>query len=234
MIRDKILEKISNHGKANLMVNCSGGADSALMLFETCKIIVENKLPATIVVFTLTADARDRYNSRCAQNVINVIARQLDNYPIISHQIFYAPVQESEYFKKWEPQVIKNFDINLRLNATSLTPPKGTVVLDSNGLSRNLYRESLSFERRNLSPNLIKDGLEIIFPYYNLHKVDILKKYHQYNLIDTLLPVTRSCELPVQGYTTSARTDVIDDITKTCGTCWWCLERKWAINATKN
>lgn len=230
MIKDKILQKISQYGQANVMLNCSGGADSAIMLFETCKTIVEDNLSASVVVFTLTADARDRYNSRCAQNVINVIARHFDHYPVISHQIFYAPQQQQEYFEKWEPFVEGNFNINLKLNATSLTPPEGTVILDIDGKNRNLYEESISFGRTNIVPQYILNNIENIHPYYNIDKIGIIKKYKKYNLLDTLLPVTRSCELPVQGFIGSQRSDIIQDTTKVCGRCWWCLERKWAID----
>jgi len=44
--------------------------------------------------------------------------------------------------------------------------------------------------------------------------------YRKYNLIDTLLPLTRSCE--GWDYMT-------DGFTKECGECWWCMERSWAF-----
>lgn len=229
MIKNKILEKVSKYGQANVMVNCSGGTDSAIMLFETCKVIVEDNIPANIVVFTLTADARDRYNSQCANKVINVIARQFDNYPIISHQVFYAPQQEKTYFDQWEPNVIRNFNINLKLNATNLTPPKGTVILDADGNSRDLYKESKIFNRRNITSRVVIDNIENVRPYYNIDKIGVITKYKNYNLMNTLLPVTRSCENPMQGYFGSSRSDIIEDTTKVCGKCWWCLEKKWAI-----
>lgn len=53
-------------------------------------------------------------------------------------------------------------------------------------------------------------------PYYNLNKKDLAKMYEDQGLMDSLFPVTRSCE---------------DDnlLTGHCGKCWWCCERKWAF-----
>jgi 7-cyano-7-deazaguanine synthase in queuosine biosynthesis len=53
-------------------------------------------------------------------------------------------------------------------------------------------------------------------PFFNMNKKNISAKYAELGLLDTLFPITKSCEdrSILKGH---------------CGKCWWCLERKWAF-----
>ena len=57
-------------------------------------------------------------------------------------------------------------------------------------------------------------------PFIQHHKGHVAKLYYDYGLIDDLLPLTRSCE--GWDYMTA-------NYSKTCGECWWCMEREWAF-----
>jgi hypothetical protein len=46
--------------------------------------------------------------------------------------------------------------------------------------------------------------------------------YEKYNLMDTLYPVTRSCEWV-------SYTNWPDPGNNHCGKCWWCQERVWGF-----
>jgi 7-cyano-7-deazaguanine synthase in queuosine biosynthesis len=63
-------------------------------------------------------------------------------------------------------------------------------------------------------------------PWANTDKKGIAKMYREENLIDTLLPVTRSCEY-------DPNCEFFDDIEDPglghCGECWWCKEREWGF-----
>jgi 7-cyano-7-deazaguanine synthase in queuosine biosynthesis len=54
-------------------------------------------------------------------------------------------------------------------------------------------------------------------PFRNIDKKGIAELYEKFGLLDTLFPITRSCEL-----TTT-------DFSEHCGTCWFCEERKWGF-----
>ena len=61
-------------------------------------------------------------------------------------------------------------------------------------------------------------------PWYNVNKKFIAEQYKKFNLLDDLLPLTRSCE------NRPAKPVIIDQFeTEPCGKCWWCLEKKWAF-----
>ena len=53
-------------------------------------------------------------------------------------------------------------------------------------------------------------------PFFNVNKKGIAAKYAELDLLDTLFPVTKSCE----------NRDMLEGH---CGECWWCLERLWAF-----
>jgi hypothetical protein len=53
-------------------------------------------------------------------------------------------------------------------------------------------------------------------PFFNITKKNIAELYQEHGLLDSLFPLTRSCEDRnfLQGH---------------CGKCWWCEERLWAF-----
>jgi len=54
-------------------------------------------------------------------------------------------------------------------------------------------------------------------PFSNVDKKAIAELYEHYNLIDTLFPMTRSCEAETNYFS------------KHCGKCWWCGEREYGF-----
>ena len=65
--------------------------------------------------------------------------------------------------------------------------------------------------------------LNRVHPLINLHKKSVADLYKQFGLMDSLFPVTRSCENPdplkTNNFTTHCETD-----------CWWCWERQWGFD----
>lgn len=53
-------------------------------------------------------------------------------------------------------------------------------------------------------------------PFHRIDKKVIAGMYEELNLLETLFPLTRSCENNnlLEGH---------------CGECWWCEERLWAF-----
>ena len=69
-------------------------------------------------------------------------------------------------------------------------------------------------------------GVDIHHPFVYTTKDWIIKQYYNNNITD-LLDVTRSCEGEFAGldYTTYTPRQFVP----TCGECFWCKEREWAI-----
>ena len=59
-----------------------------------------------------------------------------------------------------------------------------------------------------------------INPFFVINKKWEAEVYKDLNLLDTLFPLTRSCE--GSDYETG-------NYTFHCGKCWWCEERMWAF-----
>jgi hypothetical protein len=64
--------------------------------------------------------------------------------------------------------------------------------------------------------NYLGENNYIYAPFFNIDKKKIRQIYDELGVIDTLFPLTRSCEDKEQteGH---------------CGKCWWCCERFWAF-----
>jgi 7-cyano-7-deazaguanine synthase in queuosine biosynthesis len=72
-------------------------------------------------------------------------------------------------------------------------------------------------------------------PWANTDKQGIAKMYREEKLIDSLLPVTRSCEYDPTSDYYYANTwprwgdEIRDPYLEHCGECWWCKEREWGF-----
>lgn len=73
-------------------------------------------------------------------------------------------------------------------------------------------------------------GIDICHPFVYTTKDWIVKQYYENNIED-LLNITRSCEGEFEGldYTTYTPGQIVP----TCGECFWCKEREWAIGQAK-
>jgi len=69
-------------------------------------------------------------------------------------------------------------------------------------------------------------GIDIFHPFVYTTKDWIIKKYDEENILD-LLNITRSCEGEFENITYETYTP--GQIVPTCGECFWCKEREWAI-----
>lgn len=221
----KILTSSSDKlGYKNLLLNCSGGADSSMLLFETCKIIKELNLQTKIHVFTLGHDLKGRFNPRHVNQVINYIAEHFTDYPIAAHHVFYSKEPDEKSFKRAEKKIIPFYNIDIQLNATTDVPVNGEKSIDINGNEIDLYETCPVTDRADIQTThpMISERMNTKFalPYMKLNKKDIAKKYEDFGVRDTLFPLTRSCESPA---------DLTNNFTTTCGKCWWCWERKWAF-----
>lgn len=75
------------------------------------------------------------------------------------------------------------------------------------------------------SVSYIGDNKEFSEPFRNVDKRAVFWLADQFNILDKLLEITRSCE---------GDRESTDNWTKECKKCWWCLERDWAHKNFKN
>ena len=217
---------IENHYK-KIAVNCSGGADSSLLLFMVAKYIQDNNVvDAKISVLTCANDLKHRWNARKAADVINYIVHKLDFNPFDMHYCYYRDKQDSTYFNKIEFALFKENKTDLVISGITSNPLVNDVIIeDARGKMVDLHATGLT--ERNIegtAPTLLisEDGHWYV-PFVNVDKRFVAEMYKKYDIMD-MLDLTRSCEaIPKHS-------DFRPDFEKNpCGTCWWCLERKWAF-----
>jgi 7-cyano-7-deazaguanine synthase in queuosine biosynthesis len=180
-------------------ISCSGGADSALLLY----ILMQNNVQP-IHIFTCTSKLKNYGSALTSVNVINKCI-ELTNNNKIFHHIHYVDEQTEENLF-YENQFR---DINVLYTAITENPPEEVTDRFMNRISE------VERNPEKLKP-LYRVDNKVYTPFANINKKEIYNIYKELNLIDSLYPITRSCEsfTRTQGH---------------CGQCWWCEERMWAF-----
>jgi 7-cyano-7-deazaguanine synthase in queuosine biosynthesis len=185
-------------------ISCSGGVDSSLLLY----ILMAN-CTDTIHIFTLSNDRKGRANAVIVPKVIERCIQLTGNLNIIQHSYYAADQIENTLFDV-PREYLKNKTINCIFFAITANPPTD-VVFTAQGS-----------EQSNRDPLTIKKEIEhdgfLYQPFVNKDKKTIADIYRQLNLMETLFPVTRSCEQV-------GKLEYYDH----CGKCWWCEERQWGF-----
>ena len=206
-----------------IAVNCSGGADSSLLLYMVVDFLEkENRKNTKITVLTCANDFKGRWNARNSTSVINFIIEKTKTNLIDKHLSYYRDVQDKKYFHEVEYGLINRGEVNLIVSGITANPMSGdTTVYDITGKLIELKDEALP-ERDGTNNKVWAEHEEASWytPFANIDKKFISAMYKKYNLVDSLLPLTRSCE---------SFGESTQDYTQPCGKCWWCLERKWGF-----
>jgi 7-cyano-7-deazaguanine synthase in queuosine biosynthesis len=202
----------------NIGLNLSGGADSSLLLY----ILLSNKNKNDkIEIFTLATALKGRVTAKSTANVIEKCI-QLTGNDNINHHVSYI---KEDHLGKSNRQLFEmpieflaNKKINAMYAALTSNPPLEIAESFNSEFSENKHH----IERDPLEDKpkeIINKNLTLYLPFRNIDKKVIAEMYHRLGLIDSLFPLTRSCEIP-------NRLDYVNH----CGNCWWCKERIWAFN----
>lgn len=210
----------------NVGVNCSGGADSSILLYMVCDYVKQYRPDVKISVVTCANDAKHRWNVRKAADVINFTIDRLGFNPIDMHYAYYRDRQSVEYFHDVESRLYQDGRIDMMVSGITANPKLQAIVTDSRGRQVDLSVEALPDRNSDNSPAMHQNsaGMKFYTPFVNVDKRFVAAMYDQYQ-VPELFDLTRSCEaLP------DADAVFDPEFEKTpCGTCWWCLERKWAF-----
>jgi 7-cyano-7-deazaguanine synthase in queuosine biosynthesis len=195
----KVLNTYINLHDGPIGVSLSGGADSSLLLYILMANVKEH-----IHVFTCSSKEKLYSTSISSVNVIRKCIELTGNNNI-NHHVHYVDKQKIENLF-YEDQFKS---INILYTAITSNPPKSITDKFSNNLTE-LDRNPETKKK------FYSEKLEFYSPFVNIDKQQIHLMYKELNLLDTLFPVTRSCESKIQR-------------TEHCGQCWWCEERLWAF-----
>lgn len=206
----------------------SGGADSALMLYLLVKQIKLNNLNVQVIACTVD---HKRPHVNIAGDVVDKVKELLDASDIIIEHQVYNPPAHTVWTSDELKQQFKNINyINFKYNkiqalytGTTLNPPKSIQESFNYGILEDIELvrgvdviKQIDKYSVHTEGELTREFIEIR-PFLETDKQNIAKLYREHNLMDSLFPVTRSCEdlNTVRGH---------------CGICWWCEERKWGFD----
>jgi 7-cyano-7-deazaguanine synthase in queuosine biosynthesis len=185
-------------------ISCSGGTDSSLLLY-----LLMSNCKDTVHIFTLSNNLKGRSNAVIVPKVIERCIQLTGNINVI-HYSWYAEDQSEESLFDFQRQALREQKIKTIFSAVTANPPVD--IKFQAGVGEHYLR----------NPNIVKDEISFdgyfLTPFINKNKQTIAKIYQDLDLMETLFPVTRSCEElgKIEYY-------------EHCGKCWWCEERLWGF-----
>ena len=211
-----------------IAVNCSGGADSSILLYALAKYIKDNSLDTKLSVLTCSTDVKDRWTGRKAELVTNYIIESIGSGIIDMHYIYFRERPQTEDFHAIESALFADGRADLIVSGITCNPPNGETVENINGEVVDLAIGAMANRNGNEHQvwHISTEGKgDFWSPFSNVDKRFVARLYDEFGVRDELLSLTRSCEKKTP---LDQKFDPMFEET-TCGICWWCLERKWAF-----
>lgn len=224
----------------NIAISVSGGADSALLAYLLCSFISKE---TNIHIISHTRMWKTRpWQSWDSLSVYRWLESTFPNLKFIRHTNFIAPELEygsigpsltDEYGKKVSGDNIQQRafaeyicfkeDCDAYYNAVTRNPKN----VDLGGMKERDI--DLTDDNKHLTL-MLHMGKYAIHPFRFVSKDWIIRQYKRLE-IEELLSITRSCEgefpnITYQNYITGQNVPL-------CNECFWCKERKWAIEQNK-
>lgn len=209
-------------------ISISGGADSALLSFLICsktdaEIHFTNqvRLWKTRPWQEYVADQviewfKDRFKNKffVHKNLIPPELEWADKGPTIVDEYGKLKSGNQIILRSHNEYIAHKFKLEALYGGVNLNPD-----IDIAG----------SLDDRNeghILPHFIHNGVHVCHPFVHTRKDWIIRQYQLHDIED-LLTITRSCEGEFEGidYTTYTPGQYVP----ICGNCFWCNERKWAI-----
>lgn len=203
-------------------LSMSGGADSSLLAYLFAKKIIEDKSKTVIQPFTRRRpfpqpNPKD-WNVAKSKIIVQKIVELLGANVFLPHYVEEQPDGQND-LQTHEQEQNHLEDLHKKLEKLA----NGTFVyyygVTANpSIEEMIKHDFLTDERiKDRDVRTIKRDTR---PFDLVDKKFIAEIYAKENLLDSLFPLTYSCERFF---------DDTDGYTKHCGRCWWCKERQWAF-----
>lgn len=183
----------------------SGGVDSAITGYLLTKYVHEER--PDIKIQPVTVDQLGKaFQIKFAKRIIEFYKEEFGNY-FLDHITGISQVEETDYTREQDKLIdnlYKSKTIQAHFIGLTKNPPPNKLHANYGVEPPDRIRQDeLHPVKRNNSYR----------PFVNIDKRGVAEVYKKLNLIDTLFPLTRSCET----YT--------DDFSEHCKECWFCAER---------
>ena len=187
-------------------ISVSGGADSAVLLYVLLKNVTQ-----PLHIYTFLSEAKRAVAEPVVDRVINKCVELSGNNNIVHHKE-YIDAQTPALIYGIMGDRVKQGEVDIIYTGMTKFPPDDVINTFNEKLESWLYENRKASEER---PLYFGDN-RFYRPFMNLDKKDISKLYSSLDLLDSLYPLTRSCEN-------------IYSPDKHCGKCFWCEERHWGF-----
>jgi 7-cyano-7-deazaguanine synthase in queuosine biosynthesis len=221
----------------NIAISVSGGADSALLAYLICNFAKDHNTTIHIINHVRMWKTRP-WQQHDADKVYNWLFQRFYHTPFVRHTNFIAPELEygnigpnltDEYGKK-----VSGDNIQQRAYAEFICN-KNNIDAYYNAVTRNPRLALFNgMCERDIDPTEDNSHLRLmrhmngwaIHPFRFIDKSWVIKQYRRLEITD-LLDLTRSCEGEFAdiNYTNYEPGQYVP----TCGECFWCKEREWAL-----
>lgn len=205
----------------------SGGADSAVLCYILAKKIIQDQLPLQIQ--PITVDYKRPF-SFIAGNVVTEIKKLLSADTIFKDHLVYNPPDDTvwshaeltDQFHQLNEKHVRENKFQVLYSGITTNPPVDIQKKFNWGILKDVEVKRGSTVPKDKVRHLVKQEPDATYefyeikPFFDLTKKDIALLYLSLHILDTLFPLTRSCE-------------DLKSTTGHCGNCWWCEERAWAF-----
>lgn len=205
---------------SNIGIKISGGADSAILCYILAKYKAEERPDINIHPMT-AVNILKPYQLIFSKRVIEFCESEF-NIKFSEHHTLdpvmegpaLADAQNKLLYGLYDSKIIDCHAVGITANPLN---DETTAHLFENPELRDTERDrdgilkQTEFSKAN-------NPFKSFRPFANIDKKGIAELYEQFGLLDTLFPLTKSCE----GFTSSWDSPH-------CGKCWWCQERQWGF-----
>lgn len=194
-------------------IKISGGADSAIIALALCRYVKEERPDMRIVPITVNHEGK-AYQEQFSKGVIKHL-QAIEGDLFDEHEVGYCS-EGPQYVISQDnlvSQLYRDGIIDCHYVGITKNPSDDVMQTMSNG------RDGVDLDRtpgEQLKATV--NGTNTSFkPLVNIDKKGVAELYETLGVMDTLFPLTRSCE------------NFTDDFSHHCGECWWCKERHWGF-----
>jgi hypothetical protein len=202
-------------------INLSGGCDSALVMFMTCReLIARDKLDVVIHPITGVHNKRPT-NIWNAEEIVELFREMFPAVEIGEHFVDYYDKDhekdKTNQHLKHETRLREEGKIEVLFHGRTANPDKDEAEKHNLLYKREERRDKHGNEREPFHEHHDKP---FYCPMEFVDKRFVADIYRSFGLMENLFPLTASCV---------AYGEETDYFTKPCKECWWCREKKWAF-----
>jgi 7-cyano-7-deazaguanine synthase in queuosine biosynthesis len=187
-------------------ITVSGGADSAALLY----ILLKNTTQP-VHIYSFLSDAKGSVVEPVAERVVAQCVELSGNSNVVHHKEHIAE-QTPRLLATILKERIEQGEISIAYYGSTKFPPEDVI----NTFEEKLDEELLGSRGDGEVRDVYMFNNYFYRPLINHSKQDVFKLYSSLGLLESLYPLTRSCEN-------------IYSPDKHCGKCFWCEERRWGF-----